>query len=450
MNQKTPGCPVHSPASPHGIPAPSTKGHRRSALRWTPEWAALLVALGVAQGGFALPASARGIQFEPVPVLQDVARGHGSSSTTTESLLLDPRAEIRVGSRRGSNPEDLLVRGTPLFEVTARWSTWVADNGYRIELEEEGRCLLIVHERTSSTKKHHATLAKAYEAIDEAFPLRDAPIGGNPVGGDPDGDDPKRVLGQGDGTTSADPAPDSPEPPVLFELRTGDGQGALLDALTAEEPYLAEWSAYAKTLSGFTLEQPLCAAWRVDGPGLEEWDPKNELVHRLAHLELVRRYDRQPRWLTMGLCWQIEQEVQGDIYCFPLRSGFVSIAEHDGWAPKLKSMFKKRSGDPVQGEELDRLSNRQWNEDGAAVAWGAAGYLLQHRSKELPALLLELADFRREHGIRRFPDGRWELIPDYSVPPDEQMRIFTGVLGEGWRDELTRYFQQGRRFRPKH
>lgn len=369
------------------------------------------------------------------------AQDPGATTESEGTPVLDPRAEIRVGSRRGSNPEDLLLRGTPLHRVTARWSAWVADHGYRIELEEEGRCLLIVHERTSSTKKHHSTLAKAYDAIDVAFPIPSAPTDG----------DPPRIARQGGETTSAqETAAASVEPPVLFELRTGDGQGALLDALTAEEPYLAEWSEYAKTLSGFTLEQPLCAAWRVDGPGLEEWDPKNELVHRLAHLELVRRYDRQPRWLTMGLCWQIEQDVQGDIYCFPLRAGFVSIAEHDGWAPKLKSMYKKRSDDPVSGKELDRLSNRQWNDDGAAVAWGGAGYLLQHRAESLPAVLLELAEFRREHGITRFPGGRWELIPDYSVPPAEQERIFAEVLGESWRDELTRYFQQGRRFRPKH
>ena len=63
--------------------------------------------------------------------------------------------------------------------------------------------------------------------------------------------------------------------------------------------------------------------------GMEEWDIENELVHRLAHLLLLRRFGQQPFWLTMGFSWYVEKEMRGAIYCYPYRSGFVWASEHE-------------------------------------------------------------------------------------------------------------------------
>ena len=319
------------------------------------------------------------------------------------------------------------------------WQGWVEEHGYRFEVPEDGRVVLVVDARQKSLRRQFKIVGNVGKWFDETLP-------------------PTFVVTKGVEDASAPSATarptaatlgqaELPRTPVVFSLADDSDYASLLDHLVEIEPYLADWASHARgATGGFTLARPLVAGWVENGAGREEWNPDNELAHRLGHLFLLERYGQLPFWLQTGMSWQIEQEVAGDIYCFPYRSGFVGVLEHDGWKSFLKTRFKKRKkpDDYVRIEEIGAWKRGRFVEDGAAHAWGLARFLVDRHPEALPHVLSDLSQFRAENEIETFEDGSWRLIPGYEVPLEEQEAIFVRHVGEEFRAELTEFFRKGR------
>jgi len=355
---------------------------------------------------------------------------------------------VALGNEPGSirwdgEAVDVTTVDTQLGAEPARaleaWRGWATEHGYRFELPEDGRVLLVVHAKTRSLRRPSKIVRGVGEWFDATLPPTFvATKGVEDAASEAEG----RALAEVARLTSR-----HPRTPVIFVLQDDGDYGALLDRLVEIEPYLADWAGRARgTTGGFTLERPLVAGWVENGAGREEWNPNNELAHRLGQLFLLERYGRLPFWLQTGLAWRIEQDVAGDIYCFPYRTGFVGVAEHDGWKSFLKSSFKKRKeeADHVRIDEIGAWQRGRFVKEHAAHAWGTARFLVDRHPDALPHVLADLAAHRAEHEIETFEDGSWRLIPGYQVPLDEQQRILEHHVGADFRAELTEFFRKGR------
>lgn len=374
-----------------------------------------------------------------------------SVRTFPSVLLVALFAVVGPAAARGDDPGSVRLDGKVVEAATigatvgpdpARaielWHDWARAHGYRFELAADGRVILVVDARSKSLRRSWKVVAAVGEWFDDKLPptfvvAKDV----EDAGADPGAAAPRTAAAE----------VELPRTPVVFSLADDEDYRALLERLVEIEPYLDDWAQRAqRTTGGFTLERPLVAGWVEEGEGREEWNPENELAHRLGHLNLVQRYGQLPFWLQTGLSWQVEQDVAGDIYCFPYRAEFVGVGEHEGWKSSLRSAFRKRKDpeDFVSIEELGAWQRGRFVEEEVANAWGTARFLVQKRPDALPHVLADLSAFRAENEVRHYPDGRWERIAGYEVPLDEQLAIFERHLGEGFRGELTEFFRKGR------
>lgn len=312
--------------------------------------------------------------------------------------------------------------GTTPETATDVWLEWTAERliageapGYVPEDAAKGRVVLL---RSSgrSPGKAKKSIEKTCAAFDDALP---APKG------------------------SADAAP----VPVLLALEDGPSMSSAVAFLGKRYPYLEGWAKGAVEGVGFVLEDPLSAAWLESVPGLEkEWNPENEVVNRLAQLLLVARAGRQPQWLALGLAWCIELDVCKDIYCFPNRTGFVGKREHKGWDKVLVQLRESRGETPFTIDDLAGWTRGTYDDDHAALAWGAATLLAQHFEERLPQVVDELAGVRDRDGRTTHPDGSWEAVPGYEIAPEAQREILDRVLECDFLAELGRFAAEGRAY----
>ena len=213
---------------------------------------------------------------------------------------------------------------------------------------------------------------------------------------------------------------------TVFVLRGPEDYAALLEVLPKAAPYLADWIGEARAAQGFSLSEPLAAAFLLAAPDLEEWDPDAELVHRLARLLLARRFGEQPYWVAAGWSWHAELELRGSIYCFPYREGFVGIGEHGGWGSLLASRFGARAPDWAEVAELER---GRWDDAAAGLAWGAVTWLARERAAALPVLLERFRQAWDLDNRRAAGDGKWLRDRDYVLPREIQRALLDEVLG---------------------
>lgn len=300
------------------------------------------------------------------------------------------------------------------------WERWLAaeEGGYEAKPVADGRVLLVTSRRRGAGSLAR-TIERTLAFVDDLVPAK------------------------GDAATAV---------PAVFDLEDSDALGRLKAFLGAEYPYLAGWAASGGTGVGFVIEEPLCAAWLHEVPGVKksEWKPENELTNRLAQALLVQRHGRLPQWLVQGLAWHVELETRRGIYCFPFRAGFVGKREHKGWYDALAASMGERGERPLAMTELTDWPRGTYDDGHAALAWGAGKLIARYFPDALPRILEELEAAYRTGGRVSHPDGSWESVPDYEVPPEEQQAILDAALGTDFLVELGRFARLGRSYvRPR-
>jgi len=248
-----------------------------------------------------------------------------------------------------------------------------------------------------------------------------------------------------------DADPDAPDP-ILVQLEDPAALGRLKTFLGREHAYLAGWAESGERGVGFVLEAPLIAGWlrEVSGVKKSEWKPQNELTNRLVQALLIQRAGRLPQWLTQGLAWYVELEVKKSIYCFPFRAGFVGKKEHKGWQSALKAMMAESGERAPSMTELAGWPRGSYDDRHAALAWGAVTLLARYFPEALPLVVADFEERVRTGGRITHPDGSWESVPDYEIPPEEQRAILDERLGTSFLGELERFSRLGRSYvRPR-
>ena len=308
----------------------------------------------------------------------------------------------------------------------ATWSPWAeereaAGSAYEALAAADSRVLLWHSKRASASKLVRAT-EKTVRFFDALLPPR----------------------------PSADPGAVEPRAAVLLELDGADALASVTAWLGAHFPHLAGWAAAGGSGLGFVLEDPLAAAWLAQAPELEEWNPENELVNRLAQLLLLERDGRMPQWLAQGLAWYVELGVCRDVYCFPFRAGFVGKKEHKGWGRALAALIAERGEAGFGMDELAGWARGTYDEERAALAWGAATMLAGSYPGELAAVLSGLATIRDRDGRTLHADGSWEWTSGYEIPAESQRAVLDQALGVDFLAELARFARLGHGYRPPH
>jgi hypothetical protein len=325
-----------------------------------------------------------------------------------------------------------------------QWSAWAFEHAYKLELTPDQHLLLAYPKQQSSAASDLARIDAAAKIFERLAPLPDrkAMPGAFPPGleattGEPQGDLP-------DGLSPSDfPACDRATA-VLFKARTVDDYEAVVHAVVQHNEELQAWEGDALLHHGFVLLEPLCAAWVSTGaPGMEEWSPDAELVHRVAQLLLLRRYGPQPWWLTVGFAWNVEMELLGGVYCFPYRDGFVGVGEHADWDKHLANSFKSRKKDPLQATELFGLVRGGFDATAAEIAWGTVGYLATQTPGALSLLLADLRTARLVTGRVDAGDGTWTLVRDFELPGAEQLKLLRARAGNDALVEISAWFGKG-------
>lgn len=334
-------------------------------------------------------------------------------------------------------PEELSDGARAAVET---WGAWAVERGYRLDLNEDGRVLLVHDMKKRVLANRRKRIAETTRLVDELLPA--------PVRADEAAQPtrpPKAATGGDAWTWEDDGPPLDTETAVLLQVKSQSDYASVVDKAAQGNEYLAGWVDGAKTLPGFLLERPLCAAWSEDAPGQEEWNIENELVHRLAQLLLLRRFGQMPFWLSMGVAWHVESEIQDGIYCFPYRDGFVWASEHGDWDRDLKQAFKKTKS--LGFDELASWKRGSYEPDKARTAWGAVAFLARHRPHALGPILEDLRLLRDEKGIVHHGNS-WERIPGFEVSAEDQLAVFRTHAGDDFLDELLRFFQKGKRYKP--
>lgn len=394
-----------------------------------------------------------------------------SNAAATDDALVDLEVQWRGKDHPAAALPAELGPGPPA--AVEAWASWAAEHSYRMTLTDDGRVLLLTHTRSRSPKKRLELLHRTEAAFDALLPapereetVEPAAPGGSAGGPPPEdpGTPPEDPGGAPSGLTpeGLEPLPWSwssewgvgtwpldTETCVLFVCRTEEDHDTLVEALGEMQDYLAPWVETGKEQLGFVHQRPLVAAFVEGAAGLEEWDPDNELVHRTAQLLFVRRFSaQQPYWLAQGLAWHLENELRGNIYCFPYRSEFVWATEHTGWDRELQQRFKDRKKDPLHPDEFMAWRRGSYDADAARITFGVAGFLARYHADRLPELCDRLRLFALEHGRRDLGGGSWERIPGYEVPEAEQLELLRELFGPAVMEDLTASFQKGKRYRP--
>lgn len=336
------------------------------------------------------------------------------------------------------------------------WSGWAREHGYELDLVDDGRVLYVSPERSKS-KRALALVNEAVALTDRIAPPSSALAPRTGLASEPAAATPSAGSSTGSASASVDPGATSwtwedlgpaleSQTAVLLDLEDLDDYHDAIRHVADRFAYLRDWAAGAGAFGGFVLEQPLCAAWVRDLPDNEEWSPDAELVNRTAQALLLRRFGRQPFWLTMGLAWHVEFAARGALYCFPYRNEFVGVTDHADWDRTLRRRFKGR--DTLAMADLTSWKRGKWDGEQALRSFGVGTFLARHHADELPLLLDALREETLQKGRVHHADGTWELIPGYELTAEEQEAIFTRYLGEGWLDELLESFQKGKSYKP--
>ena len=342
-------------------------------------------------------------------------------------------------------------------EVVVSWSSWAEEQEYRFLVDPDGLLVLVCPDGDGEAGRRLQLARDTAKAFDKHLPAPDRPEvvadldkprdddDGEVIPEDPEGDEP--LFGDvtvereeewsyewGAGTRPLDSGAIS-----VFVCRNEKEYRTLVDALSERRAYLAEWADEAKTILGFAIEDPLVGAFLLGADGLEEWDPHNELVHRVGHLLMLRRFGQQPYWVVKGWAWWSELAIRGSIYVFPYRDGFVGVGEHGGWDHILRNRFRDRDAIPTM-DDVARLVRGTWDDFAAGMALGTVTSLVRERPDDFIQLLEKLREGWESGSRVDYADGTWERDRTFVLTPRLQLELFESTLGADVFVELRKWF----------
>jgi len=325
----------------------------------------------------------------------------------------------------------------------ALWEPWAAKQGYKIDVDDAARLVILTPRTSSRANKARSLSAKCEEWFEALLPPPPRAAAAPATGGipeDPEAPRSKPLPPPRDTTVETGIAAPDTQTPVLLVLAKEKDQvsaAAFLGSLRAD---LAAWARSAPEKLGFVVEVPLCAAYVEDAAGQEEWDADHELVSRVARLLTLARFSQMPYWLACGLAFEAEMTLDGSIWSYPYRDEFVYTVEHAAWPGDLAREFEGRAGKPLGIDEVARWRRGVWDGDAARKAWGLTRYLAQAHAKSMHLVLEDLRRHRDEHGRVTQDDGTWRRSPDYEVPAEEQLAILKRRCGEKVLEEASAWF----------
>ncbi|MDA1264289.1 MAG: hypothetical protein O2816_04335 [Planctomycetota bacterium] len=297
-----------------------------------------------------------------------------------------------------------------------RWSPLAKDMGYRMDLTDDGRVLVMSSARFNRSVRREARLVeKTVRSFDELM----APQAGS--------QQPGAKVGQV-----------RDELCVLLRLHDRGDYESTLDFLARSRPYLGPWAASQRARDSFDLRQPNCSAWieRESDRASE-----NQLVHRLSRCMTYGRYGQAPAWLDRGVAWHMELEVVKSIRTLP------GAEQERGWERMLKDVYGDRDGLVLDCEDFAALTAKSRNEVQAGMACELVGFLAEFHPGAIGPVLHDLGQYDRNHGQVVLEDGRAEAVPGYEIPLTVQAHVLhRHVDGDVFAD-CTAYFQEGSQFR---
>jgi len=362
-------------------------------------------------------------------------------------------------------PEDFPAAARASVEL---WAPWCERGGYRMDLEDGARVLLITEGRKTPNKEMRL-VERVVELFEREFAAPER-------ASDEDPSSPKGAREAGGGRQDSGPLPEDPEgadhpwevrgarglkpevkqtawgaenvsldhdPAVFILARAQKDYLSLLDHLAGEFEYLQAWRSTAAGLQGFVNSWPLTASFMRLPDGVEEWSPNNELVNRLARLLFLRRYGRQPYWAEVGVGWHFEVELLGGVYVFPYRDEFVYAVEHGAWPGDLQRRFAQRKNEPLQGEEFFTYERGEYLPLQSRLSFGFVDHLARSGYDNLPAFFEGLRRIHDEKSVIRTGAYSWKRDLSYRIPAEEQEALARELLGQDVFEEASRAFRQG-------
>jgi hypothetical protein len=362
---------------------------------------------------------------------------------------------------------ETLGQGPPAAVLA--WAPWTLGHGYRMDLVDDGRLLLISPEKNGKLGRQLELIKQTQKLFDELVPappreevvadepdaaptepgaeLPEDPDGG-PVGWLPQDEAPLPFTYSYEWGAGAWPV--DTETCVLFVVHDEKDYGFLVDALAEMQEYLRPWAATAKQHVGFVHERPLAAAYIENASGQEEWDPDNEVVHRTAQMLFVRRFSSlQPHWIAQGFSWFVENRIRKAIYCFPDRDEFVWATEHTGWDNELANLFKDRKDEPLKPAEFADWKRGKYEARSARIAFGLVGFIVHYHPEAFSAFLEDQRLFSLGDNRKDLGGGTWERDEDYVLSSEDQVRFLTRHFGPSFLADATGYFRFGTRYKLK-
>jgi hypothetical protein len=319
------------------------------------------------------------------------------------------------------------------------WKEWAAAHRYNFATSKDERVVVMLPQERSRQERALDLMERALARFDEILPPPTPPTQASP-------------------SSAASEAPWSWGAPnhrldsdaIVFGLfRKPADYADALDLVSQTFTYLAPWAEKAKNDPGCLLLQPLFGGCVDNVPGMQEWNPENELVHRVAQLAMFRRFGHQPVWVGLGVGWNVEWDVLKTIYCFPWRNSFVSVHEHGAWEADLRRTFGKRKKEPLSMDELASCRRTQFDAGQAAEAWGTIRFLAENYPKQLPELLADLQATREKAGRKADPGGSqawssWSIPADFELSAEQQKALFDQHLAPDALEQASTYFREGK------
>jgi hypothetical protein len=327
------------------------------------------------------------------------------------------------------------------------WEPWANKAGYRMELEANGRILVLSKGNGSRGARVLQISGTASAWFDEILPkpaprtgeANATPAGATPsspevIPEDPEAPPPgsenqpkpkKAASSWGSGSSE----PDS-QTATLIALADEADQKSLLAYIAASSPELAEWALQASKEVGFVLEIPLVAAYVENASGQEEWNPDHEVLNRAVRLLSLRRFGQLPNWLVHGIAWEAEHALDGSIWVYPYRDEFVYTVEHTAWPTELANEFEKRRDSPLAIEELTGWKPRTWDGACARHAFGFVHYLASADRARISDVLEDFRRYRDANNRKPAGDETWIRDPNWEPPAQAQAAILRARFGE--------------------
>jgi len=322
-------------------------------------------------------------------------------------------------------------------EALAYFTPWAAEEKYVAQLSESGDFIMFTHKKKFSSRDWSKTIVPALELVNQLAPLPDRDSKGVETGGtqSPASEELEVTWGE-----VHDLEHDAAS---FFDVKNSEHMASLLEFIGKREEKPEGWARSYSDLPGLILHRPLVGIIVGTAPGVEEWDPLNESVNRIARMMLVRRFRTIPYWISVGIAWNVEFDVRGNIFCFPHRDRFVGVAEHGGWRDELKVQFKKKSGPTFDLGPLADWKIGTYDPIQAGRAWGTISYITKAKPGALGQIIEDLRHLTDEKGRMTRADGTWERIPNFSPSAEDQLEVLKRHLGATFLEDVTSYFNKG-------